>query len=72
MPGALPIRDDKWLPTGKHRFRSNWQSKLILQIQVSERTGHTEGPNCVWTGHNTMWRDATVCDLESWQIVHLV
>lgn len=67
MPGSMPIRDNAWKPTGKQRYRLGWRGRLVLQVEVAERTGHTDGPNFVWTGQTAAWRDATVYDLQRTQ-----
>lgn len=64
MPGSLRIREGVSKPTGNRRYRISWRGRLVLQVEMAERTGHTSGPDHVWTGSDTRWRDATVYDLD--------
>ncbi len=48
--------------TGKTRYRSTWNKKLILQVQEQQEIKEN------WLGYNTLytkviWRDGTVEDL---------
>ncbi|MNE19091.1 hypothetical protein D3C80_1121600 [compost metagenome] len=46
--------------TGKFRYRSGLGGKLILQVEVTYQRSQCEGMDFT---HYTLWRDATVSDL---------
>lgn len=66
MPiGPIGCREGVWRPTGQRRYRTTWFGRLVLQIEVAERTGSVNGGREVsWTGRNVRWRDADVFDLQ--------
>lgn len=64
-PMPTHARDGRWVPTGKSRYRIGWRGRLILQIEIAERTGRlNEGCGVEWTGYNMRWRDANAFDLQ--------
>lgn len=64
MPGPINIRGN-WLVSGNYRFRLGFWGKVVLQVEELAKTGHTDGPNHVWTGQMKRWRDAEFFDLQN-------
>lgn len=71
MTGAIiQCTSGVWRPTGNRRHRRAWFGRLVLQIEVAQKTWLTADAKIVSKGLERQWRDATLADVP--QLAELV